>query len=62
MLERLFKRDQLTNIYQKKNTVKVVVLLVATAIAAVVHHIHQRTGRQAKSTRTKLREALRRSD
>lgn len=35
MLNRLFKRDPLTNIYQKKNTVKVVVLLVATSIAAL---------------------------
>ena len=35
MLNRLFQRDKLTNIYQKKNTVKVVVLLVAAAIATL---------------------------
>ena len=34
MLNRWFKKD-LTNIYQKKNTVKVVVLLVSVAIAAL---------------------------
>ena len=35
MLARLFRRDKLTNIYQKKSTLKVVVLLVATAIATL---------------------------
>ena len=35
MLNRLLRRDNITNIYQKKNTVKVVVLLVAAAIATL---------------------------
>ena len=35
MLNRWFKKDSLTNIYQKKNTVKVIVLLVSAAIAAL---------------------------
>ena len=35
MLNRLFGRDTITNIYQKKNTVKIVVLLVAATIATL---------------------------
>ena len=35
MLKRLFGGNNITNIYQKKNTVKVIVLLVAAAIAAL---------------------------
>ncbi len=35
MLNRWFKKDGLTNIYQKKNTVKVIVLLVSATIAAL---------------------------
>ena len=35
MLKRLFGRDTITNIYQKKNTVKIVVLLVAATIATL---------------------------
>ncbi len=35
MLNRWFKKDSLTNIYQKKTTVKVIVLLVSAGIAAL---------------------------